>query len=245
MNTVDQIYARNSLRAEIPYKRTRGPISLHENLMRFKSSGKTGIISEFKRRSPSGFDLKKNVDPIAYFNNSNLENVAGISILTEPDFFNGSYSDITSVQSLNIPILDKDFASTETMVENAYNSGADVILFILDFLEPKKVEELSAYAITLGLEALVEFHDIALMKHLKPRKGVIYGYNRRNLRTLKMEPMEQEVMEYMKNRKTDIILESGIDQSYLQVHDVSQYLGMLIGTSILNGEILNSDQGKP
>ncbi len=238
MNTVDIIYSRNRFREKIPYSRTRDPLSLYRNLDKFKSIGKTGVISEFKRKSPSGFALGKALDPITYFRQSNLEKIAGISILTEPDFFNGRYSDITKVQELNLPILNKDFASTETMVENAFNAGSDVILFILDFLEPHRVEELCSYALSLGMEALVEFHDPAFMDELKPQKGILYGYNRRNLRTLEMDPREDEILPKLGSRGVDIILESGINHAYLQTHNVSQYFGMLIGTSILNGENL-------
>lgn len=235
MNTVDAIYSRNHLREKVPFRRTRDTISLHENLQKFKMEGKTGIISEFKRKSPSGFSLAKALEPLNYFRKSDLEVVSGLSILTEPDYFHGSYEDISRVQELNLPILDKDFASSEMMVENAFNSGADAILFILDFLGPEKVQALSRHAASLGMEALVEFHDTSLMKYLAPREGVIYGYNRRNLRTLKMEPHEDEVLRSLKGMEIDIILESGIDGAYLRDHDVSRYMGLLIGTSILNG----------
>ena len=237
MDTVDSIYSRNHLRERVPFRRTRGTMSLHESLLRFKAEGKTGIISEFKRKSPSGFNLGIELGPCAYFSKSDLQNVAGLSILTEPEEFKGSYEDLTSVQELGLPILDKDFISTALMVENAYNAGADAVLLILDFLGTEKVQELSTIALSHGMEALVEFHDLSLIRHLTPRKGIIYGYNRRNLRTLKMEPSEEEVMQQVNGQGIEIILESGIDLSYLREHDVSQYLGMLIGTSILNGEL--------
>lgn len=242
MSTVDDIYSRNPLRSRIPFSRMREPISLLGSLLDFKSRGKTGIISEFKRKSPSGFDIRRAVEPLQYFRDSRLENIAGISILTEPDYFLGSYGDVSRVQELNIPILDKDFASTPLMVENAYNSGADVILFILDFLERQKVRELCKLAVSLGMEALVEFHDLSLMKDIEPQEGVIIGYNRRNLRTLKMEPQEEKVLAGLKGSGVEVILESGIDREYLREHDVSPYLGMLIGTSILHG---NMGTGRP
>lgn len=236
MDTVDLIYSRNHLRERVPYRRTRSPISLYGNLVKFKSKGVTGIISEFKRRSPSGFNLAKAAEPLQYFRETYNGNIAGISILTEPEHFLGSYADLSSVQALNLPVLDKDFVSSELMVENAFNSGADAILFILDFLGADRVHELSRYAVSLGMEALVEFHDTALVDFLAPQEGVIYGYNRRNLRTLKMEPQEEEVNIMLKDTGIKVVLESGIDHAYLQSHDVSPYLGMLIGTSILNGK---------
>ena len=241
VNTVELIYNRNRLRKPVKYSRARDPISLKENLLNFKKLGKTGIISEFKRKSPSGFNLEKDIDPIDYFSKAELKNVAGLSILTEPDYFLGKYADITMVQNLNLPILDKDFVSNNLMVENAFNSGADAVLFILDFLGVEKARELSSYAISLGMEALVEFHDLLFLDELKPQKGIIYGYNRRNLKTLKMEPRESQVLQKHKESGIEIVLESGIDSSYLLENDVTPYLGMLIGTSILNGKFLPGD----
>ncbi len=236
VSIVEHIYSRNWQRKPVEYNRIRGPISLKDSLLNFKKHGKTGIISEFKRKSPSGFNLGKDIGPLEYFRKADLQSVAGLSILTEQDHFLGNYADITVVQELNLPILDKDFVSSELMVRNAFNSGADAVLFILDFLGIEKARELSNYAISLGMEALVEFHDMAFLEALKPQKGIIYGYNRRNLKTLKMEAQEFQVLQKYKETEVGLVLESGIDSMYLLENDVSQYLGMLIGTSILNGE---------
>ena len=236
VSTVEHIYSRNWLRKPVEYSRTRDPISLKKSLLNFKKLGKTGIISEFKRKSPSGFNLGRDIGPLDYFRKADLQSVAGLSILTEPDHFLGNYADITVVQEFNLPILDKDFVSSGLMVRNAFNSGADAVLFILDFIGIEKAQELSNYAISLGMEALVEFHDIKFLDVLKPLKGVIYGYNRRNLKTLKMDPKEHQVLQKYEGSELEVVLESGIDSNYLHENDMSPYLGMLIGTSMLNGK---------
>lgn len=232
-----EIYSRNSSRPKFALRRTREPLSLNQSLTKLKDTGKTGIIAEFKRKSPSGFSNSKSLDIRAYFQGiSGNRKIAGFSVLTEPDFFNGNYQDISEIQDFNVPILDKDFISTKEMVDSAFNCGADAILLILDFLAPSQLYLLSDYAVSLGLEALIEFHELKLVDRIDPGRGRIFGYNRRNLETLKMEPQEMELDEVVSRKDLDIILESGITSEYVRTHDVSRYKGMLIGTSILDGD---------
>ena len=68
-------------------------------------------------------------------------------------------------------------------------------------------------------------------------EGVIYGYNRRNLRNLKMEPQDEVVKEFLEENDVDIILESGLDSSYLNSAELSAFAGFLIGTSVLTDNI--------
>lgn len=234
MSVVEEIYSRD--RKEYPFRRTRDPISLSASLSSVKESGGTGIIAEFKRKSPSGFQKGNGEGSREYFTEVSVHNPAGFSVLTEPDHFLGSYDDLASVQDFSIPILDKDFVSNEKMVRNAYNAGADAILLIMDFLELEVVYQLADYALELGMESLIEFHDLHLSEGIRPSRGRLFGYNRRNLKTLEMEPQEEKLAELLGNEIKNIILESGIDSDYLRNHDVSMYKGMLIGASILQGD---------
>lgn len=237
LNVVEEIYNRNFSRKVIPYSRTREPLSLGNNLTKLKEQNKTGIIAEFKRKSPSGFSNKNSPELRTYFNSLKGNNrIAGFSILTEPDYFLGDYSDIVSAQNFNVPILDKDFISTKKMVDNAFNSGADAILLILDFLAPEDIYLLSDYASHLGLESLIEFHNLALVDRIEEGPYRIFGYNRRNLITLKMEPQEEQLNEIVSRKEFRFVLESGINSQYVKTHDISSYLGMLVGTSILEGD---------
>lgn len=236
MNVVEEIYSRNPNRETCPYSRTRGPVSLISELAAHRSGRFPGIISEYKRRSPSGFTKKDGSTPEEYFSLISATKVAAFSVLTEPDYFNGSYSDISAVQHFGRPILDKDFVSSEEMVDNAYNAGADAILLILDFLETDRVYALADYARSLGMESLIEFHDLKHSLSISPEKGIIFGYNRRNLKTLKMEPQEGQLHELLSESGISVVLESGIDSAYLNSHDVSMFSGMLIGASILDGD---------
>lgn len=236
MNVVEEIYARNPGRPRVPYRRKRETLSLIRSLERHRTESYPGIIAEYKRKSPSGFMKQDSGTPVEYFDQLTGRNIAGFSVLTEPDHFLGSYQDITSSAGFNIPILDKDFISSPEMIEDAYNAGADAILLILDFLEQDTIYDLAEHAASLGMESLVEFHDLSHLETLKTRRGIIFGYNRRNLRTLRMEPEEERVLELLSGSGPGIVLESGIDSEYLKKHDVSRFAGMLIGASILDGD---------
>ncbi|MCL4307371.1 MAG: indole-3-glycerol-phosphate synthase TrpC [Candidatus Thermoplasmatota archaeon] len=237
MNTVETIYMNNPGRPHFQYSRTRETISLIGELRRIKAGGRPGIIKEFKRQSPSGFSNDRYPSVRDYFRNKIDARTAGMSILTEPSYFRGSYEDLSICQEFNLPILDKDFISTPAMVENAYNAGSDVILLIMDFLPTTAVKELTGVARDYRMEVLIEFHDLRFLSEIEPMDGVIYGYNRRNLRSLEMEPQDEVVKEFLKENDVDIVLESGLDSSYLNSAELSAFAGFLIGTSVLTDNI--------
>ncbi len=237
MNVVENIYVQNPKRPHFPYSRTRDTISMIKELHRQRASGKPGIIKEFKRRSPSGFTNERYPAVGEYFRNKIDSRTAGISILTEPEYFNGSYDDIKIAQDFKLPILDKDFISTPAMVENAYNAGSDAILLIMDFLPMNLVHELTELAREFKMEVLLEFHDLQFLPEIVPINGLIYGYNRRNLKSLKMEPQDEAVMEFLTEHDVDIILESGLDSSHINSAKLWGFAGFLIGTSVLTDNI--------
>ena len=237
MSTVETIYMNNPGRPHFPYSRTRGTISLIGELHRIKAGGKPGVIKEFKRRSPSGFLNDRYPSVRDYFRSKIDGRTAGMSILTEPAYFSGSYEDLSACQEFNLPILDKDFISTPVMVENAYNAGSDAILLIMDFLPPHAVEELACTARNYGMEVLIEFHDLRFLSEIEPMDGVVYGYNRRDLRSLRMDPQDRVVNDYLREHPVDIILESGLDSSLLNSAELSAFAGFLIGTSVLTDNI--------
>ncbi len=238
MSVVEHIYERNVFREKFPYSRIRDPISLTESLRRKRTGTIPGIIMEYKRSSPSGFHNGSYPYVVEYFTRKISGTTAGISILTEPENFRGSYSDIVAVQGMGYPILDKDFISTESMIESAYNAGADAVLLIMDFLPASMLGKLTEMALKREMEVLAEFHDLKYLERIQPMDHVVYGYNRRNLRTLSMEPQESYVLRHISKTGIDIILESGIDSRYLKENDVSHYFGLLIGASILSDDLV-------
>lgn len=234
MNTVSKIYDKNRKRTKYNGTRSRGVLKLSDSILNRKSVFGISVIAEFKRKSPSGFKNSVNTDFSRYLRNVIGLGVSGISILTEPDYFSGSYEDLSAASKFNVPLLDKDFISTPEMVDSAYNAGADCILLIADFLEGRKLEELASKAESYSMEALIEFHDPESIERIPMMNNVILGYNRRNLRTLKIEGDEMKIIDTLKDKEVISVLESGLVATNIPRNIAREFDAFLIGESLLN-----------
>jgi indole-3-glycerol phosphate synthase len=158
--------------------------SLKKSLL---AEGSTGIIAEFKRKSPSRgwFKTKElEVEPVVTFYN---KNAAGISVLTDEEFFGGNLDDLIQTKVISdIPVLRKDFIIDEWQIAEAKAFGADVILLIAACLSPKEVKQLAVFAKTIGLEVLLEIHNEEELKHICDEVDMV-GVNNRNLKTFEVD----------------------------------------------------------
>lgn len=141
----------------------------------------TGIISEFKRRSPSkgwiNEAAKAEIIPASY----EAAGAAALSILTDEKFFGGSLRDIRTARPLvNIPILRKDFIIDEYQLLQARIVGADAVLLIAACLTPEQCSTLTAQAHILGLEVLLEIHSPSELAYVNKEVDMV-GVNNRNL----------------------------------------------------------------
>ncbi len=148
---------------------------------------KAGIIAEIKRKSPSKGIINPNVLLENISQGYVKAGVSGMSVLTDSEFFGGSFKDFETVRSLNdCPILRKDFIVDEYQILEAKSMGADVILLIAAVLKPAEINTLAAFAQTLGLEVLMEVHnEKELMENLHENIDMI-GVNNRNLKTFEV-----------------------------------------------------------
>jgi indole-3-glycerol phosphate synthase len=144
----------------------------------------TGIIAEFKRRSPSRDWIFKDArieDVVPLYSKNGA---SAISVLTDMDFFGGSLSDLTHARRLtDTPLLRKDFVIDEYQLYQAKIAGASAVLLIASTLTVKSAKQFAAKAKSLGLDVLLEIHDEAELGHISENADVI-GVNNRNLGTL-------------------------------------------------------------
>ena len=146
---------------------------------------KTGIIAEFKRRSPSKGEINNSAEvdevTLAYTKNG----ASGLSILTDEKFFGGFVPDILQARPNKIPILRKDFIIDEYQVLATKSFGADVVLLIAACLTPKKVKTLAGFARNIGLETILEVHDEKELGHICDEIDMV-GVNNRDLKTFEV-----------------------------------------------------------
>jgi indole-3-glycerol phosphate synthase len=171
----------------------------------------SGIIAEFKRASPSKGIINDAADIFDVTSDYEKYGAAGLSILTEPLFFDGNNDDIINVAlTSSIPILRKDFTFDAYQITEAKALGADVILLIAAILTPQKVKELAKFAKQLNLEVLLELHSKEELNHICNEVD-IFGINNRNLKTFEVDINRS--IDLSKELPTDKvkIAESGID----------------------------------
>jgi indole-3-glycerol phosphate synthase len=150
--------------------------------------GRSNVIAECKRRSPSRGVLAAQYDPVAIARQYEAGGAVAISVLTEPTFFDGALEHLTAVrQAVTLPLLRKDFIVDEYQLLEARAIGADAALLIVAALEQADLIRLQKRAWELGLAALVEVHDDEELSRAVDAGAQIIGVNNRNLRTLAVD----------------------------------------------------------
>lgn len=162
---------------------SRPVLSLKDFLL---DSSRTGIIAEFKRRSPSKGIINPDVDVTEVTKGYADNGASCLSVLTDEHFFGGSDDDLLKARINEIPILRKDFIIDEYQLIEAKSIGADVILLIAACLTVTEVKRLASFAKDLGLEVLLELHAEEELAHICDETQVI-GINNRNLKTFDVD----------------------------------------------------------
>lgn len=196
MNILEKIIA-NKIR-EVADRSSILPVKLLEQSIYFEgkvvsmkkyvtNSEKSGIIAEFKRKSPSKGMINGTASVEKVSIGYMQAGASALSILTDKDYFGGSNEDLKTVRKFNFcPILRKDFMVDEYQIIEAKSIGADCILLIAAALEPAKLKSLAAFAKSLGLEVLLEVHDGEELEKCLNEHVDLVGVNNRNLKTFEV-----------------------------------------------------------
>ena len=244
MNILEEIIAYKH--KEVAQNKELNPISKLEKSKNFGLSvvslkqsliepGKSGIIAEFKRRSPSRgiINLQALVDQVTqgYIQ----AGASALSILTDEKFFSGKNEDVLIAREYNTcPILRKEFVIDEYQIVEAKSLGADAILLIAACLSKEQINNLAKFAKSLGLEVLLELHGEEEFDKISDEVELV-GINNRNLKTFKVD-IEQSKKFAAKIPDNFIkIAESGIDSPDI-VKDLKNhgFKGFLMGEYFMN-----------
>lgn len=163
------------------------------SLARALRSTSVALLAEVKRRSPSKGAISESLDALTQARAYADGGAAAVSILTEPVHFGGSVDDLRQVRdALPIPILKKDFHVAPIQLLEARALGASAALLIARALSPDRLEDLSAYGRSLGLELLVEVRDDDELRRALDAGATMIGVNNRNLETLEIDATTSE-----------------------------------------------------
>lgn len=210
---------------------TRPTISLSRALINSQS----GIIAEFKRRSPSKGFINELADVAAVVEGYASSGAAAISVLTDSKYFAGSEVDLRKAREATprTPILRKEFIIDPCQICEARIWGADAILLIASALDPYQTQNLAQFAHQLGLEVLLEIHNSDELSHLNEHIDVV-GVNNRDLSTFTTDTNISIRLSEMIPAHMIKISESGISspQTICELRSVG-YRGFLMGENFM------------
>lgn len=231
-----RIIPLDQLIAKPLYKRV--PLKVND----YFSDTSPNIIAEFKRKSPSKGVLNSAVLPIPIVDSYKKAGASAVSILTDRDFFGGSFQDLerSKIQVADIPLLRKDFMIDPYQIHEAKAYGADIILLIAAVLGADEIAAMATLAVSMGLTVFLEVHNEEEIEKWIPEIGMI-GVNNRDLATFKTD-IERSFNLFQKLPVEAIkISESGL-QDPEEVNNLfaAGYQGFLMGERFMTSE----DPGK-
>lgn len=175
------------------------------------SGDRLAVIGEVKRRSPSRGPLDLDLDPVAQASQYAAGGAAGISVLTEPEFFSGSNADLAAVATATrLPVLRKDFTLEAVQIWEARALGASAVLLIVAALDDRQLRRLIETAADAGLDALVEVHTTEEASRAVDAGATFVGVNNRDLNTFDVDLATAEKIAPLLEGVSTTVAESGI-----------------------------------
>jgi len=205
----------------------------------------TGIIAEFKRRSPSKGWINQTADAAGVTKAYETAGAASLSVLTDEHYFGGTLADLRiAVESVQIPVMRKEFIVDEYQLFEAKLAGASAILLIAAAITRDESRRFTSLAHQLQLDVLLELHDEWETDYITPLNNII-GINNRNLGSFVTDLQKSFRMIPLLPREAVLVSESGISDPEI-VNELREagYRGFLIGENFMKtadpGESLRS-----
>jgi indole-3-glycerol phosphate synthase len=202
------------------------------------AQGRPAVIAEVKKASPSKGVIRPDFRPDDIARSYERGGAACLSVLTDVDFFQGADQYLVEARSAcALPVLRKDFTIDAYQVYEARVLGADCILLIVAALGDAALAELSGLALELGMDVLVEVHDIDELERALQVPVPLVGINNRNLRTFEVSLETTLSMRDAVPGDRLLVTESGIvtpqDVALMRSHGVDAFL---VGEAFMRAE---------
>nr|WP_238527659.1 indole-3-glycerol phosphate synthase TrpC [Pseudoxanthomonas spadix] len=204
--------ARVPLHELIARARDASPVrGFADALRRTIAGGDAGVIAEVKKASPSKGVIRPDFNPAEIAVSYQFGGASCLSVLTDVDFFQGADAYLQQArEACTLPVLRKDFTIDPYQVYEARVLGADCILLIVAALEDRQLVSLADLAMQLGMDVLVEVHDIDELERALQVPAPLLGINNRNLRTFEVSLHNTLEMKGAVPRDRILVTESGI-----------------------------------
>lgn len=198
-----------------------------------------GVIAEFKRRSPSAGTLREGAELTEIARAYERGGADGLSVLTEGPNFGGSLEDLrTAREACELPVLRKDFIVDPYQLYEARLAGADAVLLIVAALSSSELQRLQALARELGLDVLVEIHDLVELRVALDAGADLIGINNRDLRDFSVDVERTFALLAAIPEGVMVVSESGIGEpeQLVRLQDAG-VAGVLVGESLMRAPV--------
>jgi len=203
--------ARSLAEVECAARAAPPPRDFEGALRRAIAAGRSAVIAEVKKASPSKGVLREDFRPAEIAASYARHGAACLSVLTDRQFFQGAPEYLQAARTASgLPALRKDFTVDPYQVFEARAMGADCILLIVAALDRAALLDLEAHAEALGMGVLVEVHDAGELDVALELRTPLMGVNNRNLRTF--ETRLETTLDLLPRIPADriVVTESGI-----------------------------------
>ena len=219
------------------YRQAETPRTTRHSLREALRSSSTGIISEFKRRSPSKGWINRDADVQSVVRAYQQAGATALSVLTDTPYFGGTDDDLRAArQACSLPILRKDFTIDEFQLVESRVLGADAVLLIAATLTREQCRRFAEIAHQLELEVLLEIHDQSELDYYSEYVDVL-GVNNRNLGSFHTDVANSFRLIEQMPREATPISESGISNpdTVKELRAIG-FKGFLIGENFMKTE---------